>query len=183
MVMMDCIGLKLLPIHVRDAYVSGIGMLKAQMPFGLPVMKMDDSSELNEGELLRWCAEAVLFPLALVCMTTKGKEENSMIKWHASEEDENIATLKFNHNDSNVRINFKFDPNNLVTSMFCMRPKMNGTVYEMARWEGYCYDYEGHGGILVPTRMEAGWKAGKDTTSLLQKLYFKGENEHFIYGK
>ena len=60
---------------------------------------------------------------------------------------------------------------------------MNSTVYEMARWEGYCYDYEGHGGILVPTRMEAGWKAGKDTTSLLQKLYFKGENEHFIYGK
>lgn len=180
MVMMDCIGLKLLPIHVRDAYVSGIGMLKAQMPFGLPVMKMDDSSELNEGELLRWCAEAVLFPLALVCMTTKGKEENSMIKWHASEEDENIATLKFNHNDSNVRINFKFDPNNLVTSMFCMRPKMNGTVYEMARWEGYCYDYEGHGGILVPTRMEAGWKADKDKDV---ELYFKGENEHFIYGK
>lgn len=177
MIMMDCIGLKL-PIHVRDAYVCGMGMLKAQMPFGLPIMRMDDSPELNEGELLRWCAEAVMFPLALVWMTKSG-EENSTLKWYASDVDENAATLEFNHNGTNARLNFNFDSQtHLVTSMHCMRPRMVGTLTERARWEGYCYDYERRGGMIVPTRMECGWKLDNQKEV---ELYFKGKNESFIY--
>jgi len=154
------------------------GMLKAQMPFGLPIMRMDDSPELNEGELLRWCAEAVMFPLALVWMTKSG-EENSTLKWHSSDVDENAATLEFNHNGTNVRLNFNFDSQtHLVTSMHCMRPRMVGTLTERARWEGYCYDYERRGGMIVPTRMECGWKLDNQKEV---ELYFKGKNESFIY--
>lgn len=177
MIMMDCIGLEL-PIHVRDAYVSGMGMLKAQMPFGLPIMRMEDTPDLNEGELLRWCAEAVMFPLALVWMT-KSEGENSTLKWHASDVDENAATLEFNHNGTNVTLHFNFDPQtHLVTSMHCMRPRANGAVSERAFWEGYCYDYERRGGMAVPTRMECGWKV--DTAKEVE-IYFKGKNESFIY--
>eukprot|EP00986_Skeletonema_menzelii_P001822 scaffold495_cov152-Skeletonema_menzelii.AAC.12 len=177
MTMMDCIGLKL-PIHVRDAYVSGMGMLKAQMPFGLPVMRMEDSPELNEGELLRWCSEAVLFPLALVWME-KSEEQNSTLKWHSSDVDENAAIFEFNHAGTNIRLHFKFDPvTHLVTSMHCMRPRMVGTRTERAFWEAYCFDYERRGGMLVPTRMECGWKL--DTQKEVE-IYFKGNNEHFIY--
>ena len=178
MTMVECVGLKL-PIHVRDAYVSGLGMLKAQMPFGLPIMRMDDSPELNEGELLRWCAEAVLFPLALVWTTKSGEEEGTTLKWQPSDVDENAAILEFNHNGINLRLHFNFDPQtHLVTSMHCMRPRMDGAVAERAHWECYCYDYERCGGMLVPTRMECGWKLDSQKEV---EIYFKGRNEQLIY--
>lgn len=175
MTMKECIGWKL-PIHVRDAYVSGMGVLKAQMPFGLPIMRMTDSPDLNEGELLRWCSEAVLFPLALVWVAKS--EEGTTLKWHPSD-DENAATLEFSHSGTNCTLHFNFDPQtHLVTSMHTMRPRMNGTVTERAHWEAYCYDYERCGGMLVPTRMEAGWKLDKQKDV---EIYFKGRNEHLIY--
>jgi len=175
MIMMDCIGLEL-PIHVRDAYVSGMGMLKAQMPFGLPIMRMEDTPDLNEGELLRWCAEAVMFPLALIWMTKSG-EENNALKWHAV--DENAATLEFNHNGTNATLHFNFDPKtHLVTSIHCMRPRMNGALSERAHWVGYCYEYERRGGMSVPTKMECGWEVDREKEV---ELYFKGKNESFIY--
>lgn len=175
MIVMSCVGMEL-PIHFRDSYVSGKGMLQAQMPFGLPVMDKGGSPDLDEGELLRWCAEAVLFPLALVWPVNGS---GTSPKWHASNCDENAATLEFVHNGTRIMMHFNFDPQtHLVTSMHCIRPRIVGSLSERVHWEGYCYDYERRGGMLVPTRMECGWKLDMEKDV---ELYFKGKNEGFIY--
>ena len=165
-----------LPINVCDAYINGAGTMKAQLPGGIPLVRQKDTPELNQGELMRWAAEAALFPLALL-PTTKGET----IKWLPSTDgDDNSATLELEHHKTIARMIFRFDADtHLVTSIEAKRPRaVDGTKYELTLWKGFFYDFELHGGLLVPTKMEVGWQLDEDEPL---EIYFKGTNHNFIY--
>ena len=165
-----------IPVHVRDAYVNGVGIMKAQLPGGIPIVNMKDTPELNEGELMRWVAEAPLFPLALLPPTDRerGKDDKEATMT------ERGATLEFVHRDNSVRVHFRFDPStHMIASIHAERPRIvDGGRYEMMHWEGRFAEYEIHGGIVVPTRMEVGWQTEENAPL---EMYFRGKNFNFIY--
>lgn len=173
-----------IPITVCDAYVDGIGIMKAQLPGGIPIVRQRMSRELDEGELLRWVTEAVLFPLALLPSIDVNEDEavanNESLRWLPSGDgDENSAILELKYDGNIARVTFYFDPvTHFISSVKAMRPRAIGSKYEMTIWEGFYSHYEIHGGLHVPTMMEAGWRLGSDAHL---EIYFKGTNREFAY--
>ena len=176
----SCIPNLPMSVTVCDAYIDGHGVMKAQIPGGIPAVNQRDTPQLNQGELLRWLAEATLYPLALLPpLEDKKSGEEDTVKWLESENDDNSAILEFNHLGTKVQMTFLFDAEtNLVKSIKATRPRAVGNTYEMTLWEGFCSKYELHGGLMIPTHMEAGWylEDGADP-----QIYFKGDNHNFVY--
>ncbi len=178
----SCIPNLPLSVTVCDAYIDGHGVMKAQIPGGFPAVNQKDTTELNQGELLRWAAEATLFPLALLppLDDKKSEEDSDTVKWLESENDENSAILEFNRlGTSKVQMTFLFDEEtHLVKSMQAMRPRAVGNTYERKLWEGFCSKYEIHGGLMIPTHMDACWHLEDGAAP---QIYFKGSNHSFVY--
>lgn len=171
-------------INVCDAYVNGAGTMRATT-FGIPVVNVKSNTpELNQGELMRWAAEAPLFPLALLPPkpTDNGEadtEATTLLWLPAGEGNGNSAILELKHHNTTARLIFHFNPEtHLVTSVQAKRPRGLDGKFVLTHWEGFFHNYEIHGGLLVPTRMECGWKLG-DGAPL--EIYFKGTNSHLIY--
>eukprot|EP00956_Cyclotella_meneghiniana_P034946 scaffold109781_cov92-Cyclotella_meneghiniana.AAC.3 len=194
------------PVSVRDSYVHGKGgMMKAQLPLGIPLASMKDTDDVNlgkiitwgslgtcscdmqvmyslikpqcsRGEIMRWLAEATLFPTALLPQDCTSND-SAYLKW--SPGTDNSAVLEFKYNNQTAKINFHFDPDtHMVKFIQAKRPRIVDGQTQMAHWEGHCSENELHGGMLVPTRMEAGWKVSENGPL---ELYFKGKNAKLIY--
>eukprot|EP00585_Thalassiosira_rotula_P013744 CAMPEP_0196179074 /NCGR_PEP_ID=MMETSP0911-20130528/19465_1 /TAXON_ID=49265 /ORGANISM="Thalassiosira rotula, Strain GSO102" /LENGTH=298 /DNA_ID=CAMNT_0041447729 /DNA_START=8 /DNA_END=904 /DNA_ORIENTATION=+ len=147
----QCIpNLVAMPIHVCVAYVNGAGMAKAQLPMGIPVMVAQSNTPmLNQSELMRWAAEATLFPLALMPPNINIENtdhnmsaEETALKWLPSEEgDGNSAILELKHHTTTARLFFHFNSDtNLVTSIHGTRPKLIGGKYVMTNWGCFLSD-------------------------------------------
>jgi hypothetical protein len=180
----DCFPHVSIPIFVFDAYVDGIGVMKAQLPGGIPIVRQRSSRELDDGELLRWVTEAVLFPLALLPSVEANVEhaasKDETLRWlPSSDGDENCAILELKYHGNVARVTFHFDPDtHLISSVTTMRPRAAGNKFEMTIWEGFYSHYENHGGLIVPTVMEAGWRLGSDARL---EIYFKITNRNLVY--
>jgi hypothetical protein len=90
------------PINVCDAYVDGVGIMKASLPGGIPIVHQRLSHGLDEGELLCWVTEAVLFPLALMLSANSNIDRevsnNATLSWLPSGDgDENSAILELKY--------------------------------------------------------------------------------------
>lgn len=169
-----------IPIHVRDAYITGMGgVMKAQLPGGISLMNMKDTQELNQGELMRWIAEAVLFPMSLLPDDSDHEVGDTKLKWTSYHGNDNAATLEFEHESCVIVVQFHFDPTtHMIHSIFAQRPRTVGKSSALTHWEGNFRAYEVHGGLLVPTEMEVGWQL-EDNAPL--ELYFRCKNSKFIY--
>jgi hypothetical protein len=169
-----------IPILVRDAYIPDIGgIMKAQLPMGITLVNMNDKPDLNLGEVIRWVAEAVLFPTVLVPQVHED-DEATVLKWSPGAIiDDNSARLEFKHKGYIAQIDFYFDPStHMITTIRTERPRTVGSKTEMTHWEGHFSEYEIHGGFIVPSKMEVGWKSSHDSPL---ELYFRGKNVNFIY--
>jgi hypothetical protein len=136
------------PVRVRDAYVAGEGILQAAV-FGLfPVANLRDSGELAKGELMRFLAEAVWYPTAL--LPSQG------IRWEAVEEHSARATLR----DGAITIDllFRFNADGLVDTMrAAARGQMVGVTVVQLPWEGRFWNYATRAGMRVPLEGEVAW--------------------------
>jgi hypothetical protein len=131
--------------RVVDAYHDGTGTLRATT-FGLPVMSADPGPELDEGELLRYLAEAVWVPTALL--------PSAGVDWTAVDGDSARATLT----DGDVRatLRFRFGEDGLVREVTGRRYREE--TGDEAAWTGWFDAYERHDGFLVPTEGEVAWR-------------------------
>lgn len=126
---------------------------------------------------MRWLAEATLFPMALISQE-HDNSEGTLLKWSPGSHP-NSAILEFTHNKHTAKMNYYFDlDTHMVTAVKAKRPKIINGKTKMCDWEGHFSEYEVHGGLLVPTKMEVGWKS---TDGSALELYFKGKNTKFIY--
>lgn len=167
-----------IPILVRDAYIPDIGgIMKAQLPMGITLVNMNDKPDLNLGEIIRWIAEATLFPTVFVPQVHED-DEATVLNWSPGAV-ANSARLEFKHKGYLAQIEFYFDPStHMITTISTERPRTVGSKTEMTHWEGHFSDYEIHGGLIVPSKMEVGWKLSDDSPL---ELYFRGKNVKFIY--
>ena len=154
-------------IFVRDAYVTGEGILVAK-PFGLlTVMEHPTTPELAQGELMRFFAEGAWYPTAL--LPSQG------VVWEPIDDTQASATLA--DGTTTVRLVFQFDAEGLICSV-----RSDGRYREVdgvqvaTPWQGRFWGYELRDGMLIPLEGEVAWLLKEGP-----KPYWRGHIQRIEY--
>ncbi len=135
-------------VHVHDAYVAGVGILKPSVLGLYALADLRGGGDLARGELIRYFAEAAWYPTAL--LPSQG------VQWQAVDDHSACATLL--DGVLGVSMLVGFDHAGLIeTSRFEARGAMAGDKIVQIPWEGRWSDYQERGGMLVPVTGEAAW--------------------------
>jgi hypothetical protein len=154
-------------IFVVDAYVQGEGLLTAR-PFGLlTVMDQPNTPELAQGELMRFLAEAVWYPTAL--LPSQG------VVWEAVDDSQARATLT--DGSVTVILLFHFDAQGFIDTVSAEgRYRQVEDAQVATPWQGRFWDYQQRDGMLVPLAGEVGWQLESGP-----KPYWRGRFERVEY--
>jgi hypothetical protein len=135
-------------IFVLDAYVAGTGVLKAKL-FGLvPVVKVPSSPELTHAELMRFLAEAPLYPTKL--LPSQG------VVWEPIDDRSARATLA--DGDLRVSLVFDFDEAGLIGGVRAGgRYRAQGEKMVQTPWEVRFSEYHERSEMRIPVRAEVAW--------------------------
>ena len=155
-------------VFVHDTYLLGEGHLQASILGLFTVAKMHNTPELNQGELLRFFAEAVWYPTSL--LPSQG------VIWEAINQHSSRATLTDGKITASVV--FQFNTGGLITSMRaearCYRVVGDKSMF--MPWVGNFREYAVRDGIQIPLEGEVGWEHPEGL-----RLYFKGKITKISY--
>ena len=154
-------------VRVHDAYIAGVGILHASL-FGLFTMaNQRGTPEAVQGELLRFFAEAVWYPTAL--LPSQG------VHWEAVDDTSAKSTLK--DGETTVMLLFRFGGDSLIESVRAEARgrTIPGTTIPIP-WEGRFSNYELREGMRIPLEGEIAWILPKGP-----KCYFRGRVTKLSY--
>jgi len=148
------------PVLVHDAYIAGQGTLHAAI-FGLvSVAQLHGAGEMAQAELMRFLAETVWYPTAL--LPSQG------VVWSAVDDHSARAMLK--DRDIKLSLLFHFNDNNLIETVSAeSRAQMSGGKVTRAPWQCRLWNYMQRDGMQVPLDGDASW-----VTSDGLKTYWRG---------
>jgi len=137
----------LLPIRVRDGYVNGAGVSEASIGSVVPLKGQRGTREVAEASLMRYLAEAVWFPTALL--------PRPGLSWSAIDADTARATLI----DRGIRVavDFRFGAGGEIVSCAADRHRAVGGATVLTPWRGYYRNYRLVEGMMVPMAAEVAW--------------------------
>lgn len=163
-------SVRLLPgmnVRVHDAYVAGAGVLHAAV-FGLvTVAELRDAPELAEGELMRFLAEAVWYPTAL--LPSQG------VVWSAVDARSARATIV--DGDLSTSLLFNFDDEGLIETVRAeARGRMLGEQVVPTPWQGRFWNYETRAGMRLPLSGEVAWLSAGGAVP-----YWRGQIDDISY--
>jgi hypothetical protein len=144
-------------VFVHDTYLLGEGNLHASLLGLFTLAKMHDTPELNQGELLRFFAEAAWYPTAF--LPSQG------VRWEAIDDTSARGTLT--DGATTVSLVFQFNPEGAIATIRAearYRDKLTAMP-----WSGRFWEYSVCDGMLIPLRGEVGWEHPEGT-----RLYYKG---------
>jgi hypothetical protein len=134
------------PVRVVDAFVAGTGLLRPMVLGLVPLGTLHGNGEIARGELLRYFAEAVWFPTALL--------PSQDVVWQAVDDGSAKATLT--DGPLSVTMLFRFGRDNLVSTVLVeSRAATVGKDTVMMPWECRLSNYQSRGGMRVPMVGEA----------------------------
>ena len=149
--------------NVHDSYIAGVGTLHAAMLGLFTVAQVEGDGEIARGEMMRYFAEMVWYPTAL--LPSQG------VRWAAVDDSSANATLV--DAPINVTLLFRFDEAGLITSVHAdARGSGVGKDMVMLPWDCTISNYQLRHGMMVPTRGEVA-KGGKS--------YFVGDLTSLVY--
>lgn len=156
------------PVRVVDAYHDGRGMLRATLGGVLPVLDAAPGAALDEGELLRYLAEAPLYPTALL--------PAAGVEWVSIDDTSARATLV--HGGTTAALTFHVNDRNEVERVEGLRgfTHEDGSV-ERRPWVGYWRRYRERGGMRVPTEGEVAWMDSEQG----EVSYWRGRMDRLTY--
>jgi hypothetical protein len=135
-------------VRVRDAYMAGEGLLHGAVLGLVPVVDMSGTTELARGELIRFFAEAVWYPTAL--LPSQG------VRWDAVDDASANATLT--DGALAVTLLFRFGPDGLIDTVHAQaRERVVDGRTTTAPWEGRFWNYAVRDGMRVPLDGEVAW--------------------------
>lgn len=149
---------------VHDTYLLGEGNLHASLLGLFTVAKIHSTPEANQGELLRFFAEATWYPTAL--LPSQG------VRWEAIDDTSARATLT--DGATTVSVVFQFNAEGAIAIMRAearYRDKLTAMP-----WSGRFWEYSVRNGMLIPLEGEVGWEYPEGT-----RLYFKGRTTEINY--
>ncbi|PLA74545.1 hypothetical protein CYQ88_05550 [Hydrogenovibrio sp. SC-1] len=134
---------------VRDGYITGKGLLTAKLWGGITVMSAPSTPELNQGELMRYLAEAAWYPTAL--LPSEG------VHWQAIDAHQAQATLK--QGETEVTLVYSFNENDLIETVSAANRYREINGQQVATpWQGRFWDYQWRNGMLIPLSGEVAWQ-------------------------
>ncbi|SHE30190.1 hypothetical protein SAMN02745148_00075 [Modicisalibacter ilicicola DSM 19980] len=137
-----------LPVRVHDAYVAGQGILQGNLLGLFPVVSQRGKGAIAEGELMRFLAEAVWYPTAL--LPSQG------VHW----EEEGTRSAKATLTDGAISLTLSFDFNEegvIDTVRAKARGRSVGEQSVPTPWQGRFWNYQRRKGMLVPLEGEVAW--------------------------
>ncbi len=127
----------------RDEYVAGRGGLTVRLLGAVPIVR-GHGPHFDQGELLRWLAEAAWLPTALL--------PSPHLAWTAV--DDHSARLTLTLAGQPVACLIRFNEQDEITA--CEAPRYFSDT-ELRPWQGHFSEYRRHQGLLVPFAGEASW--------------------------
>jgi hypothetical protein len=153
-----------LPVHVHDAYVAGEGILHAAVLGLVSMANQRGTGDLAQGELMRFFAEAVWYPTAL--LPSQG------VLWNAVDDHSARATLK--DGELTLTLLFQFNEDGLIDTVRAeARARMVGGP---APWQCRFWNYAIREGMRVPLEGEVAWLLPEGA-----KPYFRGRITKLSY--
>lgn len=154
-------------VHVVDAYVAGVGALQ---PSVIGLFDLDGSQggiDIARGELIRYFAESVWYPTAL--LPSQG------VQW--TPVDEQTAEAALTDGPLTVRLRFSFHADGTVASIRSDERSalVDGVMVPMP-WEVRLSNYDMQSGMLVPLEAEVAWLAPSG-----RMPYWRGKVEKLDY--
>ena len=149
---------------VHDTYLLGEGSLHASLLGLFTVAKTPSTPEANQGELLRFFAEAPWYPTAL--LPSQG------VRWEAINDTSARATLT--DGATTVSVVFQFNAEGTI-DRFRTEARYRDKLTAMP-WGGRFGEYSVRNGMLIPLEGEVGWEYPEGT-----RLYFKGRTTEISY--
>ncbi len=128
----------------RDMYIADKGRLVVLL-FSLFKVADAKGKEYNQGELLRWLGESILYPTNLL--------PNERLQWLPI--DSNSATLTFNYNGLSLFFTIRFNELGEIIHMETQRYIDKTTL---ATWVIKCADYKELSNVKIPTAFEVLWR-------------------------
>ena len=152
-----------LAAYVHDSYIAGTGRLHAVLLGLFTLARVQGDGEIARGELMRYFAEMVWYPTAL--LPSQG------VRWAAVDDHSANATLV--DGPISLSLLFRFDEAGLITSVHAdARGSGVGKDMVMLPWDCSLSNYQLRHAMMVPTRGQVG-KGGKS--------YFVGELTSLTY--
>jgi hypothetical protein len=137
-----------LPVHVHDAYVAGEGILHAAVLGLFSMVELRGTGDVAQGELMRFLAEAVWYPTAL--LPSQG------VDWDAVDDYSAQANLK--DGDVALTLLFHFNEDDTIDAVRAdARGRMVGGTVVPTPWHGQFWNYTLLDGIRVPLDGEVAW--------------------------
>ncbi|MFA9503314.1 DUF6544 family protein [Natrinema sp. H-ect1] len=137
----------LLSLRVRDLFCDREGTASVSLFGVIPLDSATSSPELEEAELMRYLAEAVWYPTALL--------PAAGIEWESIDDSTAKATVE--DGDVSASLPFSFNEDDEVTRDYADRYRRVDDGYELMPWSGYWRNYETQNGVTVPTEGEVVW--------------------------
>ncbi len=135
-------------VRVVDSYIAGNGLLHATVQGLFTVARQQGDGDIARGEFMRWFAEALWYPTAL--LPSQG------VFWEAVDDHSANATMV--DGPLSLTLLFRFDDAGLIGSFRAeARGGMVGDKLVMAPWEGIWSNYQLRDGVLVPFTGEVAW--------------------------
>lgn len=148
----------------RDMYISDKGRLIVLL-FSLFKVVDVTGEQYNQGELLRWLGESVLYPTNFL--------PSDKLQWFPI--DDQTAKLTFNYNGLDLFFKISF---NLMGEITEMETKRYMDVSRLETWVIKLSDYKELNKVIVPTRFDVLWRLEKGDFS-----YAKFNITEIEYGK
>jgi hypothetical protein len=150
----------LVTVRVTDRYLDGEGAIYGRAAAIIPVVDEHGTPELAQGELLRYLAEGVLMPTALL--------PSSGVSWTAV--DDNTARASLSDHGTTVSAMFHFGPRGEIARVTAVRQRQVDGAAVMTPWVGRFNEYKSVQGMMIPMLGEVAWVLpGGDTSS-----YYRG---------
>jgi hypothetical protein len=134
--------------QVHDAYVAGEGLMHARLLGLVTLAELRGTADAARGQLLRYLAEAMWYPTAL--LPSQG------VQWEAVDARAARATLV--DGATRVSITFRFGVDGLIATMEAVRTRIVGREARELPWVGRAWNYQQRGGLLIPIEAEVAWQ-------------------------
>ena len=144
----------LVPVRVRDSYVGGTGAMCARLGTVIPVVDQHGTPEMAAASLLRFLAEAVWLPTALL--------PRDGLSWTAI--DDSSARVTLTDGPTTVWMDVQFGSHGEIATVFALRHRdVNGTPV-LTPWFARHSDYAPVDGMMIPTSGEVAWLPAEGRT-------------------
>ena len=153
-------------VRVADRYIGGEGAISARAASLLPVVNERGTPELAAGELLRYLAETVVMPTALL--------PSSGVVWRAMGDTSAVASLT--DRGTAVEATFHFGLRGEIVRVSALRFRDVRGSSVLTPWVGQFRDYRSVQGMMVPMVGEVAWVLPSGIMP-----YYRGRTTHIQF--